>query len=108
MRKLLFNLAALPFLAGVAFAAEPLSDPQMDRLTAGACAYLTCLTIHGLICMSSTTGFLHTNCAGPVVAPSYPATVINDLQHFFKVVPVSPADISADSFQLPLFPLAAQ
>lgn len=35
MKKLLFGLAALPFLAGVSLAAEPLSDAQMDRVTAG-------------------------------------------------------------------------
>lgn len=42
MRKFLFGLAALPFIAGAAFAAEkaPLSDKlindtQMDRVTAG-------------------------------------------------------------------------
>jgi len=33
--KWLFGLAALPFLAGVASAAQPLSEAQMDRVTAG-------------------------------------------------------------------------
>jgi len=37
MKRLLFGLAALPFLAGVSLAAQPvpLSDTQMDRVTAG-------------------------------------------------------------------------
>jgi hypothetical protein len=35
MKTFLFALAALLFLAGVAPAAEPLSDVQMDRVTAG-------------------------------------------------------------------------
>jgi hypothetical protein len=37
MTKLLYGVAALPFLAGVAFAGEPmqLSDKQMDKVTAG-------------------------------------------------------------------------
>jgi hypothetical protein len=37
MRKLLFGLAALPLLAGVALADQPLqlSDKQMDKVTAG-------------------------------------------------------------------------
>jgi hypothetical protein len=37
MKRFLFGLAALPFLAGVALAAQPvpLSDAQMDRVTAG-------------------------------------------------------------------------
>jgi hypothetical protein len=37
MKKLLVGLAALPFLAGVAMAGQPvpLSDAQMDKVTAG-------------------------------------------------------------------------
>jgi len=37
MKKLLLGLAALPFVAGVAMAGEPapLSDSQMDQVTAG-------------------------------------------------------------------------
>jgi hypothetical protein len=37
MKRLLFGLAALPFLAGVSLAAQPvpLSDTQMDTVTAG-------------------------------------------------------------------------
>jgi|SRR5579864_6185545 len=35
MRKLLTVLATLPFMAGVAVAGQPLSDQQMDRVTAG-------------------------------------------------------------------------
>lgn len=35
MRKFLISLAMLPFLAGVASAAQPLSDAQLERLTAG-------------------------------------------------------------------------
>src|SRR5271166_1174837 len=38
MRRLLSGLAALPFLAGIALAAQPvpLNDMQMDSVTAGA------------------------------------------------------------------------
>lgn len=35
MNKVLLGLAALPFVAGAAFAAQPLSDQQMDVVTAG-------------------------------------------------------------------------
>jgi len=35
MNKVLLGLAALPFLAGAAFAAQPLTDQQMDVVTAG-------------------------------------------------------------------------
>lgn len=35
MKKMLMGLAALPFLAGVAVAGQPLTDQQLDRVTAG-------------------------------------------------------------------------
>ena len=35
MKKLLGAAAALPFLASVAFAGQPLTDRQMDTVTAG-------------------------------------------------------------------------
>jgi hypothetical protein len=40
MRKLLFGLAALPFLASTALAGQPLNDRQMDRVVAGAALVL--------------------------------------------------------------------
>jgi pectate lyase len=35
MKKVLMGLAALPFLAGAATAGQPLTDQQLDRVTAG-------------------------------------------------------------------------
>lgn len=35
MTKLLLSVAILPFVAGVALAAQPLTDNQMDKVTAG-------------------------------------------------------------------------
>lgn len=35
MNKTLLGMAILPFLAGAAFAAQPLTDKQMDKVTAG-------------------------------------------------------------------------
>jgi hypothetical protein len=35
MKKLLLGLAILPFAAGVALATQPLTDNQMDKVTAG-------------------------------------------------------------------------
>jgi hypothetical protein len=35
MNKVLLGLAALPFLSGVAAAGQPLTNQQMDRVTAG-------------------------------------------------------------------------
>lgn len=35
MKRLVIGLAALPFLSGISLAAQPLSDQQMDTVTAG-------------------------------------------------------------------------
>ena len=35
MKSLLYGLAALPFLASVGLAGQPLNDQQMDKVTAG-------------------------------------------------------------------------
>lgn len=41
MKKLILGLAAVPLLAGTALAAQPLSDQQMDAVTAGFSAFST-------------------------------------------------------------------
>ncbi len=41
MNKFLLGLAALPFMTGAASAAQPLSDAQMDTVTAGFAAAST-------------------------------------------------------------------
>jgi hypothetical protein len=41
MNKLLSGVAALPFLATAAFAAQPLTNHQMDTVTAGFAAFAT-------------------------------------------------------------------
>lgn len=41
MNKLLISLAAVPLMSGVAFAGQPLSDRQMDTVTAGFSALST-------------------------------------------------------------------
>ena len=35
MKRTLMGMAILPFLAGVALAGQPLTDKQMDKVTAG-------------------------------------------------------------------------
>jgi len=52
MRKLVFSLGVLPLAGGVAFAAEPLMDAQMDLLTAGA---LPSISIACPGCIASTS-----------------------------------------------------
>jgi hypothetical protein len=54
MKKLLLGLAALPLLAGVALAAEPLKDAQLDKVTAGG--LLPTLTINCPGCVSASSG----------------------------------------------------
>jgi hypothetical protein len=44
LERLIVGAAALPFLLGIASAAEPLSDAQMDNLTAGRRAIVAPLT----------------------------------------------------------------
>lgn len=48
MKKLLMALAALPFMAGAAAAGQPLSDQQMDKVTAGFTA-LSIADAEGLV-----------------------------------------------------------
>jgi hypothetical protein len=65
MKKLLFGLAALPFLAGIASAADRLSDAQMDRITAGE---LPTLTIDCPACISSSSNNTSITTNGVTVA----------------------------------------
>ena len=57
MRKFILGLAALPFAAGVAFAAEPLSDAQLDRVVAGATSTieLSDLSLPPIMCPGCTS-----------------------------------------------------
>jgi hypothetical protein len=43
MNKLLIGLATVPLMSSVAFAAQPLTDRQMDAVTAGFTAFSTSL-----------------------------------------------------------------
>jgi hypothetical protein len=43
MNKLLIGLATVPLMSSVAFAGQPLSDKQMDAVTAGFTAFSTSL-----------------------------------------------------------------
>ncbi len=56
MKKLLFALAAMPFIAGAALAADRLSDAQMVRITAGALPDIVCPS-----CLSSNSMSTSTN-----------------------------------------------
>ncbi len=60
MKKTLMGMAILPFLAGAAVAGQPLTDTQMDKVTAGHTLALTELT-------NST--YVLINIATPVATP---------------------------------------
>jgi hypothetical protein len=89
MRKLLFGVAALPFLIGVASAAETLNDAQMDRVSAGA----TCPA--GFTCTTSTSDNTTTTfgcltgpngCNGQIFTPTSRQTFFSDLNAFLAKV----------------------
>jgi hypothetical protein len=78
MKNLLFGLAALPFLASVALAAKPLSDAQMDRVTAGQAPPMTTITF---ACPTCTGGEILT--VSPT-EPVFPALVAFLIQIGFQ------------------------
>jgi hypothetical protein len=78
MKNLLFGLAALPFLASVALAAKPLSDAQMDRVTAGQSPPATTITF---ACPACTAGEIFT--VSPT-EPVFPALVAFLIQIGFQ------------------------
>ena len=63
MRKLFSGLAILPFLGSAAFAAQPLTDQQMDKVSAGG-AYFGGVS-YGPVCKPPT----------PVVPPGQVPTI---------------------------------
>jgi hypothetical protein len=66
MRKLLLAIAAAPFIAGAAMAAEPLSDTQMDQVTGGATCPPDCGAVSNCpTCTSSFSAILVKLPAGP-------------------------------------------
>lgn len=71
MKKLLIALAALPLMAGVASAGQPLSDRQMDRVTAGFTA-LSIADAEGLV--GSLGSVLTTTASLSLVVPYATAT----------------------------------
>jgi hypothetical protein len=72
MNKTLLGLAVLPFVAGNAIAAQPLTDKQMDQVAAG----------HILVETDTTdTTFIGVSVGGPlfVAPPSSVATTLGDV-----------------------------
>jgi hypothetical protein len=111
MKKLLFGLAALPFLAGIASAAEPLSDAQLDGVTAGAfppagfvCPGCTEPTSSGSSSTTtvpggaaSTSSATGTNC-GTCTAPPQPVPTTGGISALLTVLL---ATLESNNFKVP-------
>jgi len=72
MKKTLMGLAILPFLAGIALAGQPLTDKQMDKVTAGHDLQLLELT-------NSTFVSIGIERANLVPAPSLNPVTVGDV-----------------------------
>jgi hypothetical protein len=107
MKMLGVGLAAQLMAGGVAWAAAPLSDVQMDRIGGGAGVCLASVPTDGMTCLITTSGIPAANTAATGFMPTTPMTIISDLQKFFNIVPNSPADVSAEVFTVPLPPVGA-
>jgi hypothetical protein len=81
MKRLLFGLVALPFLAGVSLAAQPvpLSDKQMDTVTAGFDFVETDIQNLGSVWVAAdkplVPGCFFTSCFLAVEGTAFPAGV---------------------------------
>ena len=74
MNKVLMGMAALPLLSGAAFAGQPLTAQQMDRVTAGFSA----LTIADAEGLAGESGIVYTSTAGlSQVIPYATAKTVN-------------------------------
>lgn len=98
MKKALMGLAALPFLADVAFAGQPLTDQQLDRVTAG----FTALSVGDAQGVVGESGILLTTTATLAeVAPLATATLGETSSTIFKSLAAS-ASSSVTSTITPL------
>ena len=105
MRKLLLGLAALPLLAGIASATERLSDAQLDKITAGAGAYLVSVPTDGMTCLLTTGGIPSALLPAPGFPQTSPTTIIADLQKVFSTPSNpqnSPGDLGSDVATIPI------
>lgn len=108
MNKLLAGVAALPFLSGVAFAAQPLSDRQMDTVTAGfgAAATAGAEALGGVI-QTKTATLAEVAIIGTIKCCVVSSTSLDEKTlNIVKSVSASTSSASATSLttNVPLFP----
>ena len=108
MKYLLLGLTALPLLAGIAPAAERLTDAQMDWIAAGAAACLVSVPTDGMTCLVTAGGIPSALLPAPAFPQTSPTTIIADLQKFFNILPNPlnpPGDLGSDVLTLPIPPV---
>ena len=95
MKKVLVGLAALPFLAGVATAGQPLTDRQLDQVTAG----FTAISVGDAQGIVGESGILLTTTATLAeVAPLATATLGETSSTLFKSLAASQSSSVTSSF----------
>jgi hypothetical protein len=93
MKKYLYGVSVLPFLSAVAFAGQPLSDSQMDQVTAGFASAATAAA-------ASQGGVILANTATLAEVAGYADLVFQERTlHIIKSVAASQSVSSA--FSLP-------
>jgi hypothetical protein len=95
MNKVLMGLAALPFLAGTAVAGQPLTNQQMDRVTAGFTA-TSIADAEGLVGESGIV--LTTTATLSEVAPFSTATLGEASSTLFKSISAAQSSTVTSTF----------
>jgi hypothetical protein len=96
MKKLLMGLAALPLLAGVAAAGEPLTNQQMDRVSAGFSA-ISIADAEGLVGESGVV--LTTTASLSQVLPLVTATSGESTSTLFKSISAAQSSTVTSTFK---------
>jgi hypothetical protein len=95
MKKVLMGLAALPLLAGVAAAGQPLTDRQLDRVNAGFTAFANA-EAEGLV---GESGIVATTTATlALVSPIATATMGETSSRLFKSISAAQSSTLTSTF----------
>ena len=95
MKNVLMALAALPFMAGVALAGQPLNDRQMDQVTAGFTA-ISIADAEGLVGESGAV--LVTTASLSQVLPFARATLGETSSTLFKSISAAQSSTVTSTF----------
>jgi hypothetical protein len=85
MNKLLIGLATVPLMSSVAFAAQPLTENQMDKVTAGFQAFSTSLAeSYGGVTATSTSNLAEVSAlrdsSGALVTVTFGEVTLNTIK----------------------------